>query len=123
MKTLSLEGMGSFWAFQAYHKILLGVKMLPSYISESYEDFYKRIEDMPAQDQEKIIREGALFVELSKNELESLTKFCVDSNGIPYTAENMRKMTPDQIFEIIVSVCLEIAKIRVNFVTESEKKN
>jgi hypothetical protein len=32
-------------------------------------------------------------------------------------------MAPDEMFEILVSVCLEISQIKIKFVTEAEKKN
>lgn len=123
MKVLELRGFKSLKALNAFHTLMLGVKMLPSYITESYEDFYGRVSQMPPQDQEKIIREAALFVELQKDEVEALVCFCADSNGVPYTAENLKALRPDQILEIVVAVCVEISKIKVNFVREDEKKN
>jgi hypothetical protein len=41
----------------------------------------------------------------------------------PYSSENLKSLSPDQIFEIVVAVSKEIAKIKVDFLTENEKKN
>ncbi len=123
MKVLELKGYKSLRAFQAYHTLLLGLKMLPSYATESYEGFYTRISEMPPLEQEKIIREAVLFVELTKEEVEAIICFCSDPNGIPYRSENIKNLTPDQLVEGIVSVCVEISKFKVSLITEDEKKN
>lgn len=123
MKVLELKGYKSLKALNAFHTLMLGLKMLPAYCSEQYEEFFSRIEQMDSASQEKMIREAALFVELQKDEVESLICFCADPNGVPYTAENLKSLGPDQIYEIIVSVCTEISKIKINFLTEAEKKN
>lgn len=123
IKVLELRGYKSLKALNAYHTLMLGLKMLPSYMGESYEEFYLRIEEMPAADQEKMIREAALFVELQHDEVEAIVAFCTDANGVPYSKENIKNLGPGQLLEMIVAVCVEISKIKVNFVSESEKKN
>lgn len=123
MKVRELKGYNSYRAFQAFHALMLGLKMLPSYVGESYEEFYSRVRDFSLADQEKLIREAAVFVTLDKDEVEALLVFAEDANGVAYNAQNLNNLTPEQFLDVIVSVCLEIAKIKVNFVTESEKKN
>jgi hypothetical protein len=123
VKVLELKGYKSLKALNAFHTLMLGLKMLPSYCGESYEEFFARVDEMPEEDQAKLIKEAALFVELQKDEVEALAAFACDPNGIPYATESLKSLGPDKIVEIIVSVCLEIAKIKINFVSESEKKN
>jgi hypothetical protein len=123
MRVLELKGYKSLKALNAFHTLMLGLKMLPAYCGESYEDFFAKIETLPEASQEKLIREAALFVELQKDEVESLICFCTDANGVPYTAENLKSLGPDELHECIVQVCLAISKIKINFVSESEKKN
>lgn len=123
IKVLELRGYKSLKALNAYHTLMLGLKMLPSYMGESYEEFYQRVEEMPAADQEKMIREAVLFVELQQEEVESIVAFCTDVNGVPYSKENIKNLGPGQLVEMIVAVCVEMSKIKVNFVSESEKKN
>lgn len=123
MKVLELKGYKSLRALNAFHALMLGVKMLPQYLGESYEEFYSRINAMPESDQEKIIKEAALFVELQKDEVEALVCFCTDANGVPYGPENLKNLNPAQLIDVIVSVCMEIAKFKIDLVNESEKKN
>lgn len=123
MKTLELKGFKSLRALNAFHTLMLGLKMLPAYMTESYEDFYSRIELMSEEDQEKLIREAVLFVNLSEEEVEALICFATDPNGIPYGPSNVKNLNPSQLVEVIVAVCKAIAKIKVNFVSETEKKN
>ena len=122
MKVLELRGFKSLQAMQAFHKLMLGLKMLPAYMGETYEDFYERVSEMSEADQEKLIREAALFVELQKEEFESMACFVADANGVPYTAENIKGLDPSTAFEIIVQVSVALSKIKINFVSEAEKK-
>jgi len=123
MKVLELKGYKSLRALNVFHTLMLGLKMLPAYMGETYEDFYDRISKMDAASQEKLIREAALFVEIQKEELEALITFCADANGVPYSAENMKSLGPKDLHEMIVAVCMQIAKIKIDLVSDSEKKN
>lgn len=106
-----------------FHALMLGLKMLPAYQGESYEEFFERVQKMTPLEQAKLIREAALFVELGKEEVEALVSFATDTNGVPYSAENIKNLGPGEMVEIFVAVGLEIAKIRIDFVSDSEKKN
>jgi hypothetical protein len=123
MRTLELRGLRSLRALNAFHALMLGLKMLPAYMGETYEAFYDRVSKMPAADQERLIREAALFVELQKDEAEALISFYSDPNGVPYTSENIKGLSPDELYEAIVAVCLQISKIKIDLVSEAEKKN
>lgn len=123
MRVLELKGYKSLRALNAFNALMLGLKMLPQYMSQDYESFLEKIQAMTPDDQRKMIKEAALFVELGKEEVEALVCFCADKNGVPYSPENIKNLKPDQLIEIIVEVCFEIAKIRIDFVTETEKKN
>ncbi len=123
MRVLELKGYKSLKALNVFHALMLGLKMLPAYLNESYEDFYSKVELMSPEDQERLIREAVLFVELQKDEVEAIICFCCDANGVPYTSENLKNLGPAQLIEIIVAVAKEIAKIKITFVSEAEKKN
>lgn len=123
IKTLELKGYKSLRAFNAFNALVLGLKMLPAYMGESYEDFLNRLQEMPEEDQRKMIREAASFVALEEDEVKALVCFAADSNGVPFTAENMKRLSHTDLLEIIVAVCMEITKIKVDFVSEKQKKN
>lgn len=122
MKANKLEGLKSYFAFQAYGKIILGLKMLPMYMGEEYVDFFKKIEAMDPKDQENLIRQGVFLVDLTFDEIINMARFVDDSNGVPYADENMRKLSPDKIHEILVTVCMECARIKPKLLSEDEKK-
>jgi hypothetical protein len=123
MKVLELKGYKSYRALTAFHTLMLGLKMLPAYMTEDYEAFYARVSLMPPRDQEKLIREAALLVELKQEEVEAFACFAADPNGIPYDASNLKNLGPREIHEIIVAVCVEISKIKVDLISDGEKKN
>lgn len=123
MKVSELKGFKSLRALNAFHTLMLGMKMLPAYIGETYEAFYSRFADLPESEQEVMIREAALFVELNKEEVEALVSFCVDANGIPYDPTNIKNLGPAELIEVVVSVSKEIGKIKIDIVSKDEKKN
>ncbi len=123
MKVKELKGLKSYFALQSYGKLLLGLKMLPMYMSKDYIEFFNMVEAMTPIDQEKIIRQAAFLVDLTSEEIINLSRFCVDKNDVPFTEENMKRVPAETIHEIIVTVCLELAKIKPQLLTEDEKKN
>ena len=123
MKVTDLKGFKGWRAFNVFHKLMLGVKMLPMYAAESYEDFFARVEAMPDSDKEKVIRQASIFVDLDEDEIIDIISCCEDSNGIALGRAQLKSMSHDMIFECVVAVATEISKIKVNFVSDTEKKN
>lgn len=123
MKILPLQGYKSLRALNGFHALLLGLKMLPAYIGEAYETFYASFNDKTDSEKEKLLREAVVFVKLEQDEVEALIGFSTDKNGIPYSKENLKNLSTADMFEIIVAVCMEIGRIKIELVTESEKKN
>lgn len=123
MKTRPLVGFKSLKALNVFSTLMMGLKMLPAYRAESYEAFLERVHAMPPEDQEKMIRQAAVFVDLEQEEVEALACFAEDANGIAFGPANLKTMGPVEIVDLIVLVCMEIAKIKVDFISEDEKKN
>lgn len=120
---LELKGIESQFAYYAYHKLMLGLNMLPSYVAEKYQSFYNRIDKLSDDDKLAILKEAAIFVDLNPKELQDLAYFCTDKNGIRYTPINMKNLNPIDITEIIVSVCWACSKLGFDFLSDDEKKN
>jgi hypothetical protein len=117
-----IKGLDSIPVLNVYQSIIIGLKMMPMYQSEKDEDFLERIHEMSEKDREKIFREGAQIVPLETDEIRKLLKFYKDKNGVPLSRENIGALTPFEIIEMIVTVCLEISRMKIDFVTEAEKK-
>ncbi len=123
IKVLELKGVKSLTALNAFSTLMLGLKMLPMYLEEGYVEFYERITQMPLADQETMIREALVFVNLRSDEVEALLSFCADANGVAYQTANIKNLGPNEIIDMAVAVCLKIAEIKINFISETEKKN
>ncbi len=124
MKVRELRGIPAFHAFQAHQKIMLGLKMLPAYSTEGYEEFYARVEKMPFRDQETLVREAvALGTRLDPEEIMDLLQFCEDPNGVTIGPVNVKGLEHQYIHEALVAVCCELVKVKVKLVSEAEKKN
>ena len=121
-KLLPLKGFKSLRAMNAFHTLLLGLKMLPAYMAEDYVTFFAKFKDKTAAEKETSLREALAFVQLSSEEVEALCSFATDRNGIAYGASNIANLKPDELFETIVAVCMEIGRIEIKLVTEEEKK-
>lgn len=123
MQVMELKGYKALRAFNAFHSLMLGMKMLPMYAMETYEAFFARVEQMSESEQDSLIRQAILFVELSKDEVESIISFVQDKNGVAYGPANLKNLNPSEIHEIIAAVCMEMLKIKVTLVSSEEKKN
>lgn len=121
-KVAPLKGFKSFRAMQAFHTLMLGLNYLPKYIGRDYVEFYASIAAMSEPEQERMVREAALFVEIQKDEMDAILSFALDSNGIPFDDTNRGNLGPAEQHEALVAVCLEIGKIKVTLVSEAEKK-
>lgn len=122
IKVRELKGIKSLNAMNAFSALLLGLKMLPAYAGVPYEEFYEAMQKLTPAEQEKLLREAAMFVKLEKDEVESIASFAEDPNGVPYSPENIGNLGPAEMIDVIVAVCMEFAKIRVVLVTDSQKK-
>ena len=98
--------------------------MLPGHQHYSLEEFFAIVEAMTPEDQLKVVTNGAKLVALDEEEVKALVCFCTDKNGIPYTQENIKNLTPSEIVEVIVAVSMEILRnIKIDLLHDDEKKN
>lgn len=121
-KVLPLKGYKALRALNGFHALLLGLKMLPAYAEVPYETFYASFQDKTEDEKETLIREAAVFVELDRDEVEALIGFCTDKNGVPFSPMNIGNLALDELHEVIVAVCMEIGRIKIDLVTDAEKK-
>lgn len=122
MKLLPLVGYKSLRALNAFHSLLLGLKMLPIYLDLDYVSFFASFKEKTEEEKEDALRQAAAFVQLSQDEVEALVSFATDSNGVPYSSVNQKQLGAEELFEIIIAVCMEIGRIRIELVSEEEKK-
>lgn len=123
MKILPLRGHASLRALNVFHMLMMGLKMTPSYMAWSYEDFFEMIQKCPPEKQKTFIREAANLVAIEEDELKAVISFACDANGVPYGAANLKNLEPAQLVDIVTEVCFEISQMRIDLVTKSEKKN
>ncbi len=123
MKVLPLKGYKSLRALNAFHSLLLGLKMLPAYMQIDYKTFYAAFETKTDAEKETALREAVAFVQLTPEEIEALVSFATDPNGIPYGSSNVGNLSPAELFEITVAVCMEIGRIKIELVSDPEKKS
>jgi hypothetical protein len=123
MQVREIKGYESTLALQAFNTLLLGLSMLPMYAKYDYNEFYTACQDLDDENKKNILRKAAMFVRLSKDEVEALICFCLDPNGVPYRAVNLKNLKPDEIVECVVAVAFEISKFRIKLITDDEKKN
>jgi hypothetical protein len=122
IKVLEIKGIKSLRAWNVFQQLMLGVSMLPEYSSEKPESFYKRVQEMSESDQEKVILKAINMVPVEVEDLQALFTFCADQNGVPFSHENIKNLKPVELIEMIFMVCKEIAKLKMYFVSEDEKK-
>ncbi len=109
-------------ALNAYHTLVLGLKMLPMHLDKDYPTFLEYLEALPPENQETMLRQSMALVPLNHEEIMALIAFATDSNGIPFGNVNKDNLTIEEIFEICIAVCVEISKIKVDLVSKAEQK-
>ena len=123
-KCLPLKDYKSLRALNAFSALMIGMKMLPAHQHLTIEEFVMLVDSMDDEGKIAVLTNGAKIVALDQEEVKALVCFCTDKNGIPYVAENMKSLTPSDLVEVIVTVCMEVIKnIHIDLVTKEEKKN
>ncbi len=122
-KVRPLVGYKSLRALNAFHMIMMGLKMIPIYAFIPYEEFFAMFEEKTDIEKENFLREGLAFIEIKEDEIEALLGFCEDPNGIPYGKANVKSLALKELYDCCLAVLIEISKIEITFITESEKKN
>lgn len=122
MTVAPLVGYRALRAVNAFHTLLMGLKMTPAYIGEPYEKFFEAFEDMPEAEKEKLLRLAVTLVPMTEEEVLAIAEFAKDSNGIAVRKEAVAGMKPDQLFEIVVMVGMEISRVKIDILSKDEKK-
>lgn len=112
-----IKGIKGLYAFKALQTLLLSFYLLPEFKTEkeSYDDFLRRFSDMPEEEKRSVLNKSLYFAGIDTKEIEALICFAKDTNGIPYGKHNINNLSIEQMFEIIVDVCLAVARIKVFF--------
>lgn len=123
VKLLPLKGTKALRTINVLSKLILGLKMQPAFLMVDLHEFYESFRTMTEVEKEKKLRLAIAFVDLTPEEVETMISFACDSNGIPYGPSNQGNLKPQELFEIILAVCLEIARIDIDLLKPQEKKN
>lgn len=123
MKVLTLKGYKSLKALNAFNALLLGLKMLPIHLQTDYVTFFESFKEKSEAEKESLLRQAVAFVNLNDDEIEALISFATDKNDVPYGKHNVGNLGVAELHNTIVAVCMEIGRIKIDLVTEDEKKN
>lgn len=123
MNLLPLKGPKSVRALQAFQVLVLCGNMLPEYMGMEREAYGKMADELSEADKEKLLRKILTTIPTQEEEIYVLAAFATDKHGVPFSKVNIDNLGPAQIVEILVAVCMEIAKIKITMVTDEEKKN
>lgn len=122
IKVDPLKGVKALSALNAFSAVIIGYKMLPIHLTETFDEYFQNFRDMDDAKKEAILRKALFFVELDQGEVLSLISFVRDPNGVPYTRHNVNNLSIVDLHEALVAVCLEIGRIDIDIIGDSEKK-
>lgn len=127
MKVLPLKGPASLKVLKAFSTLVMGMMMLPGVQQintvQDVTDFFASFNNKTDSEKENLLRYAASFMSPEDDELAAIVSFVADPNGVPYGTANIKNLGPEQLFEMIVAVCMEVGRIKIDLVTEDEKKN
>ena len=112
-----IKGIKGLYAFKAMQTLLFSYFMLPEFREpkESYTEFLKRFSGMTEDEQREIFKTSLYFAGIDENEILAICCFAKDINGVSYQKANLASLEIEELFDIIIDVCMEIVKIRVFF--------
>ncbi len=113
----NIKGIKGLYAFKALQTLLLSYFLLPEFKepNEKYDDFLKRFSEMDDSQRKEVLQKSLYFAGIEPAEIEALICFATDNNGVPYCRNNINNLSIEQLFSIIIDVCLEVARIKVFF--------
>lgn len=122
MKVSTIAGPEGMKALTAFNALLFAYKGLPAYVHVPYVEFFESFKHKTDSEKETILREALSFYSLEHDEIRAIVSFGHDKNGIAYGETNVKNLSVEELFEIIIAVCMEIGKIHIDIVSEEEKK-
>jgi hypothetical protein len=122
MQVLELKGIKSLRALNVFHTLMLGLKMLPMHASVPYDVFYDEFHEKPDDEKLKLIRQAAMFVELTREDVEALVFFVADANGKRYQTANINNLSALELLEIVIAVAFEVGNLKIDSLSEEQKK-
>jgi hypothetical protein len=122
MQVLELKGIKALRALNVFHTLMLGLKMLPMHANVPYDKFFDEFQDKPDDEKMKMVRQAALFVELTKEDVEALAFFVADANGVRYQPANINNLSATDILDMVVAVAFAVGQIKIDSLSEEQKK-
>lgn len=124
MRVLTIKGTASFQALTVMQALIYGYWLVPGLSGDkTWKEFREGYYDYSDDEKEHILRNAVGFVKVSPEEIETMLSFIPDKNGIPLCAASIKNLDLGQAFEMMIAVLMEMSKIRISFISESEKKN
>lgn len=83
---------------------------------QDWEKFLSWLDTQTEEQMTRLFKVGVVYgVKLDQDEILDLLAYCKDKNGITITRENLNSIPVDELIASMVSVCMELNKIKVFF--------
>lgn len=123
VKVKELRGLESVWALNAYHTLVRGLAIEQACLGQETDTTLAKFEALDLAGKERELRRALTLVNLGEDDMQNLLLFALDANAIPYGRRNLKTLSPLELIDAMVAVCLEIAKITPRVAPEDVKKN
>lgn len=112
-----IRGIKGLLAFKAMHTLLFGYFLLPEHRkgNENYDKFLRRFSEMTEAEKREVFNQALYVCGIDEKEIITLAEFCKDANGIPYNKQSLVGAPIDDVFNIVIDVCLAVASVKVFF--------
>jgi hypothetical protein len=115
MKIKEIKGQRGVRAFNIYSKLVIGIGMTYFNHEKNFEEFLKSFEGYEIEKKRQLLKWACLMVQLDDDEIEALTRFVADDDGIAYEKPALAQLKPSEIVNMMVEVALKISETSVFF--------
>ena len=115
MKIKELKGLKAVKALNVYVKLVIGLALTHLNKEKTIEGFLKAFEEYAPEKRRELLKFACLIVQLEDDEIEALTRFAQDDNGIAYERPSLAYLKPSEVVNIMTDVALAVSEVKVFF--------
>jgi hypothetical protein len=111
VKVKELKGLRALRAYLIYQKLIICLGLTVFNPEKDSGTLLLKFGDYDLQKRKELLTKACSVVPLEDDEVEALTRFAVDENGIAFEKPALANLKPNEIIDLMVAVCMKLDAI------------